>query len=344
MRSNVRRLFSLLLAVALVLGLGLTSVAAIESSLLTLQVTSQHVIRGDEVCVAVNTEADGVVADGKLTFAYDSKSLKFVGAEAGEAWPAGTELSLKVNSGKKDAVVAAFAGAKAAKAGTVLTLKFEALQEGRTQVVLQGGYISGAKDAKLPSTATLLVECPASRFTDVDRNEYYHEGIDFVVSRGYMIGMGGAKFQPDTEMSRAMLVTVLYRIAGEPSVKGTAPFRDVEKNSWYTNAVIWAYQNNVTNGVSATEFAPEENVTREQMVAFFARYAKLAGVDTTAKGDLKAFADASSVSAYAVPAMTWAVEAGLIKGVGENKLDPTGNSTRGQVATVIVRYATLVQH
>ena len=123
MRSNVRRLFSLLLAVALVLGLGLTSVAAIESSLLTLQVTSQHVIRGDEVCVAVNTEAEGVVADGKLTFAYDSKSLKFVGAEAGEAWPAGTELSLKVNSGKKDAVVAAFAGAKAAKAGTVLTLK-----------------------------------------------------------------------------------------------------------------------------------------------------------------------------------------------------------------------------
>ena len=80
------------------------------------------------------------------------------------------------------------------------------------------------------------------------------------------------------------------------------------------------------------------------MVAFFARYAKLAGVDTTAKGDLKAFADASSVSAYAVPAMTWAVEAGLIKGVGENKLDPTGNSTRGQVATGIVRYATLVQH
>ena len=240
--------------------------------------------------------------------------------------------------------IPAFAGAKAAKAGTVLTLRFEALQECRTQVVLQGGYISGAKDAKLQSTATLLVECPASRFTDVDRNEYYHEGIDFVVSRGYMIGMGGAKFQPDTEMSRAMLVTVLYRIAGEPSVKGTAPFRDVEKNSWYTNAVIWAYQNNVTNGVSATEFAPEENVTREQMVAFFARYAKLAGVDTTAKGDLKAFADASSVSAYAVPAMTWAVEAGLIKGVGENKLDPTGNSTRGQVATVIVRYATLVQH
>ena len=338
MRSNVRRLFSLLLAVALVLGLGLTSVAAIESSLLTLQVTSQHVIRGDEVCVAVNTEADGVVADGKLTFAYDSKSLKFVGAEAGEAWPAGTELSLKVNSGKKDAVVAAFAGAKAAKAGTVLTLKFEALQEGRTQVVLQGGYISFA------SFAPLLVECPASRFTDVDRNEYYHEGIDFVVSRGYMIGMGGAKFQPDTEMSRAMLVTVLYRIAGEPAVKGTAPFRDVEKNSWYTNAVIWAYQNNVTNGVSATEFAPEQNVTREQMVTFFARYAKLAGVDTSATGSLSAFVDASSVSAYAVPAMTWAVSVGLINGVGENKLDPTGNSTRGQVATVIVRYATLVQH
>ena len=109
-------------------------------------------------------------ADG-VDLYHDSKSLKFVGAEgrrapglqAREFQPEGW-----VNSGKKDAVVAAFAGAKAAKAGTVLTLKFEALQECRTQVVLQGGYISGAKDAKLQSTATLLVECPASRFTDVD--------------------------------------------------------------------------------------------------------------------------------------------------------------------------------
>ena len=342
MRSNVRRLFSLLLAVALVLGLGLTSVAAIESSLLTLQVTSQHVIRGDEVCVAVNTEAEGVVADGKLTFAYDSKSLKFVGAEAGEAWPAGTELSLKVNSGKKDAVVAAFAGAKAAKAGTVLTLKFEALQECRTQVVLQGGYISGAKDAKLQSTATLLVECPASRFTDVDRNEYYHEGIDFVVSRGYMIGMGGAKFQPDTEMSRAMLVTVLYRIAGEPSVKGTAPFRDVEKNSWYTNAVIWAYQNNVTNGVSATEFAPEENVTREQMVTMIWR---LAG-EPASNADLSSFKDADSIPAWAQNAFAWAVEQGIVSGTRHwNRiglyLAPHDDIKRCESVKILVVYAKL---
>ena len=335
MRSNVRRLFSLLLAVALVLGLGLTSVAAIESSLLTLQVTSQHVIRGDEVCVAVNTEADGVVADGKLTFAYDSKSLKFVGAEAGESWPAGTELSLKVNSGKKDAVVAAFAGAKAAKAGTVLTLKFEALQESRTQVVLQGGYISGAKDAKLQSTATLLVECPASRFTDVDRNEYYHEGIDFVVSRGYMIGMGGAKFQPNTEMSRAMLVTVLYRIAGEPAVKGTAPFRDVEKNSWYTNAVIWAAENGIVKGVNTTTFAPNDQITREQIATILFRYAKAEKVE----GKLAGFPDAEKVSDYAADAMAWAVEQGLINGISESDgktyLAPQETATRAQIAKIL---------
>ena len=186
--------------------------------------------------------------------------------------------------------------------------------------------------------------CPSTNFTDVEENGWYHTGVDFMVKNGFMNGVADDAFDVDGNLTRAQLVTILYRIAGEPESTATNPFADVADGQWYTNAVIWAYQNNVTNGVSATEFAPEENVTREQMVAFFARYAKLAGVDTTAKGDLKAFADASSVSAYAVPAMTWAVEAGLIKGVGENKLDPTGNSTRGQVATVIVRYATLVQH
>ena len=340
MRSNVRRLFSLLLAVALVLGLGLTSVAAIESSLLTLQVTSQHVIRGDEVCVAVNTEADGVVADGKLTFAYDSKSLKFVGAEAGEAWPAGTELSLKVNSGKKDAVVAAFAGAKAAKAATVLTLKFEALQECRTQVVLQGGYISGAKDAKLQSTATLLVECPASRFTDVDRNEYYHEGIDFVVSRGYMIGMGGAKFQPDTEMSRAMLVTVLYRAAGEPDTgKQVNPFTDVADDAWYTKAVIWAANNGIVNGVAKNVFAPDASITREQIAAMLYRYA---GAEAAKEDKLSAFPDAAKVSDWAKEALNWAVASGLINGVadanGTANLEPQATATRAQIATILMRW------
>ena len=338
MRSNVRRLFSLLLAVALVLGLGLTSVAAIESSLLTLQVTSQHVIRGDEVCVAVNTEAEGVVADGKLTFAYDSKSLKFVGAEAGEAWPAGTELSLKVNSGKKDAVVAAFAGAKAAKAGTVLTLKFEALQECRTQVVLQGGYISGAKDAKLQSTATLLVECPASRFTDVDRNEYYHEGIDFVVSRGYMIGMGGAKFQPDTEMSRAMLVTVLYRMAGSPAVDAPSGFTDVADGQWYSDAIAWAAANGIVNGVGGNKFAPSEPVTREQLAAIFFRYAKAEAPEADV---LSGYPDAESVSTYARDAMAWAVSTGLVTGSKEadgTYLVPQGLAAREQAAAILMRY------
>lgn len=285
MRSNVRRLFSLLLAVALVLGLGLTSVAAIESSLLTLQVTSQHVIRGDEGLR--RREHGGRRRRGRrkadLCLRQQEPEVRRRRGRRGLARRHGAQPEGQLRQeGRRRCGICRCEGCQGRHRSW--TLKFEALQECRTQVVLQGGYISGAKDAKLQSTATLLVECPASRFTDVDRNEYYHEGIDFVVSRGYMIGMGGAKFQPDTEMSRAMLVTVLYRIAGEPSVKGTAPFRDVEKNSWYTNAVIWAYQNNVTNGVSATEFAPEENVTREQMVAFFARYAKLAGCRHHGKG------------------------------------------------------------
>ena len=213
-------------------------------------------------------------------------------------------------------------------------------------------YTVTVNTAALPEPITPGVDNkkPASKpevklpFTDVSTSDWFYDDVAFVYKNGLFSGTDSRSFSPNASMTRAMLVTVLYRIAGEPAVKGTAPFRDVEKNSWYTNAVIWAYQNNVTNGVSATEFAPEQNVTREQMVTFFARYAKLAGVDTSATGSLSAFVDASSVSAYAVPAMTWAVSVGLINGVGENKLDPTGNSTRGQVATVIVRYATLVQH
>ena len=250
------------------------------------------------------------------------------------------EADEEQQAGKPDGPAAHGGQCKAAKAGTVLTLKFEALQECRTQDVLQGGYISGAKDAKLQSTATLLVECPASRFTDVDRNEYYHEGIAFVVSRGSMLGMGGAKFQPDTETSRAMLGTVLYRIAGEPSVKGTAPFRDVEKNSWYTNAVIWAAENGIVKGVNTTTFAPNDQITREQIATILFRYAKAEKVE----GKLAGFPDAGKVSDYAADAMAWAVEQGLINGISESDgktyLAPQETATRAQIAVILMRYLT----
>ena len=155
-----------------------------------------------------------------------------------------------------------------------------------------------------------------------------------------MIGMGGAKFQPDTEMSRAMLVTVLYRIAREPSVKGTAPFRDVEKNSWYTNAVIWAAENGIVKGVNTPTFAPNDQITREQIATILFRYAKAEKVE----GKLAGFPDAGKVSEYAADAMAWAVEQGLINGISESDgktyLAPQETATRAQIAVILMRYLT----
>ena len=159
-----------------------------------------------------------------------------------------------------------------------------------------------------------------------------------------MIGMGGAKFQPDTEMSRAMLVTVLYRIAGEPSVKGTAPFRDVEKNSWYTNAVIWAAENGIVKGVNTTTFAPNDQITREQIVTILYRFAKFRGLDVGDTTDLaKKFTDAARVSDYAKEALSWAVAVGIINGMPDNTIAPQNSATRAEVATILMRFCALLK-
>ncbi len=131
---------------------------------------------------------------------------------------------------------------------------------------------------------------------------------------------------------------MLYRLAGSPETELTEQFKDVAENAWYAEAVAWAYANEITTGITEDLFAPEANVTREQVVTFLARYAAQTGIDTETEADLSQYTDANMVSEYAVPAMAWAIENGIINGMGNDTLAPKADSTRAQIATILMRF------
>ena len=177
-------------------------------------------------------------------------------------------------------------------------------------------------------------DCPAHSFSDVKAGSWYHEAVDYALKAGLMNGMGDGKFDPDGSLTRAMLVTILYRAEGSPNVSGKAnPFTDVKSGQWYTDAVIWAAHEGIVNGMTETTFAPNLKITREQIATILYRYAGSPKTD----GSLDEFSDALTVSPYAIDAMTWAVEEGIINGM-DGKLAPKDNATRAQIATLLMRY------
>lgn len=182
--------------------------------------------------------------------------------------------------------------------------------------------------------------CPSTNFTDVEENGWYHTGVDFMVKNGFMNGVADDAFDVDGNLTRAQLVTILYRIAGEPESTATNPFADVADGQWYTNAVIWAAENGIVKGVNTTTFAPNDQITREQIATILFRYAKAEKVEDKLAG----FPDAEKVSDYAADAMAWAVEQGLINGISESDgktyLAPQETATRAQIAVILMRYLT----
>ena len=178
------------------------------------------------------------------------------------------------------------------------------------------------------------------RFRDVSEKEWYAEAVAYAVRKGLMNGVGNEKFDPEGTMTRAMLVTVLWREAGKPDAGKTA-FTDVPANEWYTGAVAWAADCGVVNGVGGGKFDPDGAITREQMAAILFRYANTNQIDTAQRGDMAAFPDAAKVSDWAEDALSWTVAMGIIGGTEENGkvyLDPQGNATRAQVAAILMRY------
>lgn len=179
---------------------------------------------------------------------------------------------------------------------------------------------------------------PASNghFSDIPAKAWYAGAVNYAVEKKWMNGVGDGKFDPEGTMTRAMLVTVLWRDASSPAA-GVNRFTDVPNGSWYTPAVTWAADAKVVTGTSDSTFDPNGNITREQMATILYRYAQKSGFDTSARGDLSGFPDAATVSNYAREAVAWAVGAGLING-SDGKLLPKGNATRAQVSAILMRY------
>lgn len=172
-------------------------------------------------------------------------------------------------------------------------------------------------------------------FADVSSSAWYFSSVSYVVQRGLFSGTSATTFNPDGSMTRAMLVTVLWRMAGAPRLVAYNPFVDVLPGTYYFDAVTWAYQNGAIGGVSATRFAPSNPVTREQMAVILY---KLSGQSQSSTSVLNQYADSGSISNYAKYGMAWAVRRGVISGVSATELNPLGTATRAQVATIIRRY------
>ena len=202
-----------------------------------------------------------------------------------------------------------------------------------------GTYTFTMPSGQVTVKATFVAseEPAAEPFPDVDENDWFYDEVVYVYENGLMNGVENNQFAPNTATNRAMLATILYRLAGQPDVSGDLPFTDVAAGTWYTDAVLWAAQNGIVNGLGENTFAPMNTLTREQLVTMLYRYAEAAGYDVSAAADLSGYPDAGKVQPYAQEAMSWAVAEGIVEGMDGN-LNPAGSATRAQIATILMRF------
>lgn len=177
-------------------------------------------------------------------------------------------------------------------------------------------------------------------FIDVTRAAWYRNAVAHVYENRLMTGTSGTMFSPDGTATRAMVLTILYRMAGEPD-GGAAVFTDVRSGAWYARAVQWAAEENIANGFADGTFRPDTRITREQLAAILMRYAAWCGCDTTDRASLTSFTDAAQISAYARDALSWAKAAGLMSGKGGGRIDPAGSATRAELAQTLMNLAKL---
>ena len=195
-----------------------------------------------------------------------------------------------------------------------------------------------AADQELMDAFQALMNDPVcDMYTDVPVGSWYYNAVDFVTRYGMMNGLDGNRFGPTRDLTRGQLVTILYRLEGSPAVSGDMPFTDVNPNRYYANAILWASETKLTDGVGNGLFAPESKLTRQQLATFMMRYAEMRGADTSKRADLSGYSDADTVMNFARDAMQWAVAEGLIKGVTTTRLAPASTANRAQGATILAR-------
>ena len=192
---------------------------------------------------------------------------------------------------------------------------------------------------ELPVSDPLPTTDVSDRFSDVGKNAWYHDAVQWAADQGLMNGVSDDTFAPSDTCTRGMVVTMLWRMAGEPASNAGASFTDVSSGAWFADAVNWAAETGTVNGISATEFAPDAPVTREQLAAILYRYAQAQGKGFTGMWAFPLeYPDASEVSGYADEAMHWMTMHGIITGMADGTLAPRDNATRAQIAAMFMRF------
>ena len=304
------------------------SVATVENGVVTA------LARGTAVITA--TAADGSGASASCTVTVSSYLP-----------PANPNYKITVEATQGGTVTADPTAAKAGATVTLTPAPDAGYQVGAVAVTdrfgdavavtenADGTYTFTMPNGQVTVTVT-FAEAPLP-FPDVTEGDWFYDAVRYAYETGLMDGVGDNLFAPNSQTTRAQLVTILYRLEGEPEVSGTSGFTDVEAGTWYTDAVAWAAANGIVNGTTDTTFAPGEDITREQLVTVLYRYAESKGYDVSASADLSGYPDAGQVQDYAQPAMAWAVAEGIVEGVDGN-LNPTGDATRAQIATILMRF------
>ena len=282
---------------------------------------SRGVIEIDSAAVSIIAAAEG---EARVTISYDD-------------WYGKTRLSVTVNNVLAD---------------VAMKIELPALDEyaalaivgsnGSRTIIKKSAVVNGRAYARIRSGTTLELVSNTKYLEDVKKDDWFAGAVDFVVVHELMQGVEKYVFAPGMPMTRAMMVTVLYRLEGEPELTGEAiVFGDVNPESWYANEVAWASATGLVYGTDLG-FEPNASITREQIATILYRYARFIGLDTSAAGDLSVFSDGDKVSSWAQEAMAWAVGVGLFQGDDTGKLNPQGNATRAEVATLLMRLVKLI--
>lgn len=226
------------------------------------------------------------------------------------------------------------------------TVKLSMLDESLRVIQTVDGATVQTRQKQLNGTTIIMnpsteatVELP---FTDIQARHWFYTSVQFVYEKNMMSGMTETTFAPDVATTRGMIVTILYRLEGSPAAK-TADFADVPADRYYAKAIAWASEKGIVSGYPDGTFAPEQEITREQMASILYRYAQYKGYGTTDRAVLSGYTDVSAVSDYALEAMRWANGAGIISGVTDMTLVPKGSATRAQIASILMRFCETVK-
>lgn len=295
---------------------------------------------GAKTTITFNGTAKEIAIDGEETFTYTRPS-------SSSSTP--TTYAVNVNAATNGAVAA---DKKTASKGTTVTVTaspskgyvVDAVKvvdkDGKDVAVTEkdGKYVFTMPASAVTVTGSFKAETPAPAalpFTDVKSGDWFYPAVKYAYAQGLMTGTSATTFAPNGTMNRAMIVTVLYRLEKSPAVTGASKFTDVPAGQWYSDAVAWAAANKIVNGYDETTFGPMNAVTREQMAAILFRYEQVKGLENvTLEENLNRFPDQNKISAYAIPALQWAVGQKIINGNADGTLDPTGTATRAQVAQI----------